>query len=88
MANISNDKALRREEARYHPRVARALVLFTKRLRGLVSEKELERALATGNVNKVMELYSKKRIQKQASPIAAILKDAMIRMGRATAREV
>jgi hypothetical protein len=87
MARLS-DAALRREEKRYHPRLSRAFVLFIRRLRGLVSEKELERALATGNVNKVLELYSLERIEKQASPIAAIFRDAAVRIARVVAREV
>jgi hypothetical protein len=83
-----SDAALRREEKRYHPRVTRALVVLAKRLKKLIPRDELERALASGNVNKVMELYAKTRIKKQAAPLAAILRDVAVRMGRATAREI
>jgi hypothetical protein len=76
----SNEEVLRREEQRYVARVRRAYILMAKRLR--VPRRQLEEALATRNVKKVMALFSKEEVAKVSNPLSSILRDALVKAGR------
>ena len=85
---VKGTAALRREERRFRPRLMRAWIRFARRLQAEVDDKELEAALGTGSVRKVMDVYSEELISELLEPFASILRDATIKGGRVGEKEV
>ena len=75
--------ALKREERRYRPRLSRAWIKLVERLKVAVTQDELEAALRTRSVSRVMELFNDERLRPIVQPFEAILIDALVKGGKA-----
>lgn len=78
--------ALDREERRYVPRLARALVRAMAAVRGGVPLEELAAAIHAGDLVAAMRLFPATDVEGSLAPSAAISRDALEAGGKVSAR--
>lgn len=81
-------EVVKAEEERFKPKLVRSHSVFVQRLKASVTREELEKALATRDIRKVMALYSTEKINKLLGPMKGILVDATTKAGKAAAKGV
>ncbi len=79
---------IKREEKRFKPRITRAYGAFARKLMALANRRELERALESKDIRKVMTLFSKEKVEGLLGPMSGILKDELLKIGHIAFREV
>lgn len=79
---------IHRAADRIEPRMARAFVRASDRLRDTVTIDELALAIASGSVLRAMRLFPAGVVREKMAPLGTIAKDAMVRGGRIGAAAV
>lgn len=79
---------IKREEGRFKPRITRAYNVFARKLMESLNRRELERALESKDIRKVMMLFSKEKVDGLLGPMSGILKDELTKIAHIAFKEV